>query len=116
MTVIDNVPLTDNSACVSSVKELLNDCSSVQRDIAYIQANFSFLPVTITKMEEKGNSLKQQFSVIEEAENNIQSARGKVGDKIRDKWSSVLQKNPGYSVLKRVHQVMNGWGKGRLTK
>ena len=108
MTVIDYVPLMDNSACVSSVKELLKDYSSVQRDIAYIQANFSFLPVSITKMEEKGNSLKQQFSVIEEAENNIQSARGKVGDKIRGKWASVLKKNPGYSVLKRLHHVMNG--------
>ena len=78
------------------------------RDIVYIQSNFSFLSHCITKLEAKGKSLQEQISIIKEAETKVKSATGRVNDKVRDKWNSVLRKNPGFSILNSVCDVMNG--------
>ena len=63
-----------------------------------------FISVSLyNEIEANEKFLQEQISIIKEAETKVKSA-----SKVRDKWSSVLRKNPGFLILSSVCDVMNG--------
>ena len=55
------------------------------------------------------------MAIVEEAKSKIDQVRGTKGQPIKEKMAQVLEKNPGWELMKRVRDVLEGEG-GDLPK
>ena len=80
----------------------------VRNDLAYIQANFGFIPGLISACEKRGAALSDGIRRIDEAVGLLRGAEGTIGDRVQEKLDSVLEKNGGLVTLRQISAVLCG--------
>jgi hypothetical protein len=99
----------DSSISIRECQELLKK-DSLSSSLAFISCHLSFLPAAITMLEEAGLPLADALKIVENAKMKINSIPGSTGRLLQEKLFSVLEKNPGLSVLGTVAEVLEGRG------
>lgn len=97
---------------IREAQELLQK-ESLKSDLAYVEANLSFLPVSIKLLEAHGLTLHRSLEILEDAEQKLNSIPGSTGKIFQDRLANVLRKNPSLNFVKQVSRVLQG-GKGNL--
>ena len=80
----------------------------MSRNLAYIKSNFSVISKSITRLEAGGMQLYNALKIVKEAESEPHKAQGEVAVKISAKLQRVLQRNPGYSTLRTISDILCG--------
>lgn len=99
---------SDDSAAVFVAKEMLSD-SSLQKNLTMIETHFSWLPLCITKLESSNLSLNEAIEEINTVEKNVDAIPGAI-EGVKEKFKYILNKNSGFSKLKKVNDFINGIG------
>lgn len=99
--------LGEDAVSITSAKKLLQD-PTIARDIAFIKSHYVFLVPIINALESSGKPVYTQLGLIEEVTEKINLVPGYVGEKVSEKLKSVLQKNPGLTVLRTVADILAG--------
>lgn len=99
--------LEDNSIYVIDAKKVLND-SKVQFNLAYISAHFTFIKNVISNFEGNSKPLNEKVEYLQDAINKISLAPGLVGQKVKKKLESVIQKNTGLKSLFVAASLLTG--------
>ncbi len=81
---------------------------TLKSDLTFIKAHLAFIPVYITKLEEQGLQLTDAVGLMEKARSKLTEVPGNIGEELKAKLDSVLQKNPGYDRVKTITGVLNG--------
>lgn len=89
-TVFDQFDANE-AMSIQEVKTLLNS-TNLANDVAYISANFGFLPEKIKKLEENSAPLGRQIQLIDETYKKICEAQGEIAVKGKKKMEIVLKK------------------------
>ncbi|XP_077528186.1 uncharacterized protein LOC144139806 [Haemaphysalis longicornis] len=98
----------DESVAVRRAQKVLHDVT-LACDLAYLCAHFTFLATTIQKLESSGTTLTENIQLILDAQERFASApRGPVADRAIEKLKSVLDRNPGFSTLTELSEVLSG--------
>lgn len=74
----------------------------------YIASNFTTLLQTIKVLETSGDTLEKNCGRIGQLEKFLADAPGIVAKKAHTKLVQVLNKNPGFSTLKAVANILSG--------
>lgn len=72
------------SEAVRECQTVLNDLT-VEQNLAFIKANYSFVSHAIKKLETKGLALTDSLQIIDEFKTNTARVQGSVGDIVRKK-------------------------------
>lgn len=106
--VVINSFTSDESSAVRKGQGVLF-VDSLQEGLAYLFANFTFLPNTIKKLVSSGETLIKNIALILHAHQGIAAVpEGPVAEKSRAKLQSSLDKNEGFSALKEVSRLLTG--------
>lgn len=97
----------DDATSIEKAQDLFND-SDMKLNLIYIYANFGTLPISITQLETSGLSLHDSIQIVKEVENKIQQAENRIGQEIKKKFKSVLDKNSGFITLSSISKVLDG--------
>ena len=81
---------------------------TVSRKLAYIKANFCGISKPITRLETMGIQLCDSINTVKQTESELLQVQGKVANKVNAKLQSVLERNPGYSTLCKVSDILCG--------
>ena len=81
---------------------------TVSRKLAYIKANFCGISKPITRLETMGIQLCDSINTVKQTESELLQVQGKVANKVNAKLQSVLERNPGYSTLCKVSDILYG--------
>ena len=100
--------LKNDSAHVQKLQVLLASKKKLGADLAFINAHLAFLPAAITKLEERGLSLNDQITIIDEVRTKIYQIPGSRGSIFRKKTDFVFTKNGGYSQLHDLNESLLG--------
>jgi hypothetical protein len=88
-------------------QEALNN-NKIAQDLAYINANFSILPAAIKRLEAQGLAMADALDILAEVKEALDGARGEIGEKMRQKFVKVRDRNPGLGQLIDIAKVLNG--------
>ena len=80
----------------------------MSRNVAYIKTNFSVISKSITRLEAVGMQMCNALKIVKEAESELHKAKGEVAMKISTKLESVLQRNPGFSRVYTISDILCG--------
>lgn len=80
----------------------------LSQQLAYIRANYSTIPTSITKLEAQGLSLTEALNILVEVKTAIGIATGPIGDQVRLKLDKVLENNPDFGKLIDIAKVLTG--------
>jgi hypothetical protein len=80
----------------------------MSRKLAYIKANFCGISKSITRLETVGIQLCDGMNIVKRTENELSRVQGEVANKVNAKLQSVLERNPGYSTLCKVSDILRG--------
>lgn len=94
------------SSSIKNVQELFS--ATMTKNLTYIKSNFSVISKSITRLETVGVQLCDALKIVEQTEGELLQAQGEVADKVRAKLQSVLVRNPGYSTLCKVADIICG--------
>lgn len=94
----------DEAQSILECTELLNDFE-LPLSLAFIDANFSVLPIAIEKLEAHGLSLKSAVELVQNVKNKISHM---YDQSYIAKIKTVLDKNPGFSILQEIASVLSG--------
>ena len=97
----------DGSNCVKIAKDCFSN-TSVRNDLSYIKSNFGFLPSTILKLEQRGETLNNYLKLITAADESLNSNSGILAKVIYSKFRNVIDKNTGLHVLNNIANVLSG--------
>lgn len=97
----------DDSQCIKMAQSVLRE-KKLKEDLAYIRANFTFLANSIKQLESSKLSLTELMAVFNEAKCRLKKAGGNIAEIVLKKLQMVIDRNPGYTVLKSVSDIMNG--------
>ena len=75
------------------------------RNLAYIKANFCGISKSITRLETVGVQLCDATHIVKQTESELY---GEVANNVNAKLQSVLERNPGYSTLCKVSDILCG--------
>ena len=82
--------------------------ATLQCDLAYLCAHFTFLADTIQKLENSGSTLTRKVELTSDVQKRFATApSGPVADSAIAKLKSVLYRDPGFSVLKELPKVLS---------
>ncbi|KAK9739893.1 hypothetical protein QE152_g8598 [Popillia japonica] len=82
--------------------------NKIQSELAYIATHFKMLVQTIKALEASGETLVKNLERITAIRGSFRNAPGVVAKKAYIKLEAVLAKNPGFSVLYEIYQILNG--------
>ena len=68
------------------------------------------LPIKLTQLEEAGLSLADSISIMDQTSLEIDKIPGEKGEKLQKKFHAVLARNPDYSTLRSISEVIQGSG------
>jgi hypothetical protein len=77
-------------------------------NFAYIKANFCGISKLITRLETVGVQLCDAINIVKQTESELSRVQGEVANKVNAKLQSVLERNPGYSTLWKVSDILCG--------
>jgi hypothetical protein len=80
----------------------------MSRNLAYIKANFCAISQSITRLETVDMQLCDAINIVQQTESELTRVQGQVANKINAKLQSVLERNPGYSTLCKVSDILCG--------
>jgi hypothetical protein len=80
----------------------------MSRNLAYIKANFCGISKSITRLETVGIQLCDAINIMKQTESELSGVQGEVANKVNAKLQSVLEPNPGYSILCKVSYILCG--------
>jgi len=80
----------------------------MSRNIAYIKAKFCGISKSITHLETVGIQLCDAINIVKQTENGLSRVQGEVANKVNTKLQSVLERNPGYSTLCKISDILCG--------
>lgn len=98
--------LESNSAAIRKAKSLLKE-DSLMRDLMLVKTHFSIIGSAIKQLETENLSLAQTVAIV----HNIQSKLADSGEAATfalDKLSACLSKNPGWSEMLLINEVLGG--------
>ena len=93
-----------DSSSIKSVQELFS--VTMSRNLAYIKANFCGISKSITRLETVGVQLCDATHIVKQTESELSRVQGEVANKVNAKLQSVLERNPGYSTLCNVSEIL----------
>lgn len=96
----------DDSSSIRTVQDLFS--STTSRNLAYIKSNFSVISKSIIRLEAVGMQLCNALEIVKKVESELHQAQGEVAVKICAKLQNVLQRNPGYSTLRTISDILCG--------
>ena len=64
--------------------------------------------MAIKRLETRGLTIFEYGEIQSEVKNAVESANGDVGEKIRNKYWDLMNKNPGFSKIRQIGQVLGG--------
>jgi hypothetical protein len=80
----------------------------MSRNLAYIKANFCGISKFITRLEIVGILLCDAINIVKETESEISRVQGEVANTVNAILQSVHERNPGYSTLCKVNDILCG--------
>jgi hypothetical protein len=80
----------------------------MSRNLAYIKTYFCGISKSITRLETVGIQLCDAINIVKQRESELSRVQGKVANKVNAKLQSVLERNPGYSTLCKVSEILCG--------
>jgi len=95
----------DDAIAIRESKRILA-VTSVAADLAFNKTHLEFLPQAIKQLEKAGLPLTQALEILEEVKSKVNSIPGIKGELFQNKLRSVLEKNPGLSVMKQVGHIL----------
>uniref|UniRef100_A0A915D7Z8 Uncharacterized protein n=1 Tax=Ditylenchus dipsaci TaxID=166011 RepID=A0A915D7Z8_9BILA len=108
----ENIPRIDDSveeyAPQVKIAQTIFNSSEVVQKLAYIQSNFSFIPTAIKKLETQGLSLNQSFETLDAVKTIVEAAPGEIGQRVKEKFNSVMQNNYALNRLLAISKVQRG--------
>uniref|UniRef100_A0A914HSA2 DUF659 domain-containing protein n=1 Tax=Globodera rostochiensis TaxID=31243 RepID=A0A914HSA2_GLORO len=81
---------------------------NVQADLAFIRANFHYLPDAIEKLEARDLLLVESLDILADVGNEINLVPGPVGKVMQEKFGNVLLNNPGFDQMREIGMVLRG--------
>jgi len=97
----------EDAVAIQKCHTLLND-PSLEANLVYIQSNYGFLSVNITRLESSGQLLSEAISIVNNTTDNINKAGGQIGNEICSKFKTILEKNSGFKTVCQISKVLNG--------
>ena len=107
-TILDKLD-PDDALSIEKGQELFQSFS-LEADLAFIAAHLSFLPPTLTRLEERGLPLIDALAVVDQAQRRIDGILGEKGDRLKCKFDAIMQRNPGINILRAVERILKGEG------
>ena len=80
----------------------------MSRNLVYTKANFCGISKSITRLETVGIQLCDAINIVKQIESELSRVLGEVANKVNAKLQSVLERNPGYSTLCKVPDILCG--------
>jgi hypothetical protein len=99
---------TKDSSSIKPVQELFS--VTMSRNLAYIKSNVCGISKSITRLETVGIQLCDAINIVKQTESELSQVQGEVANKVNAKLQSVLERNPGYSTLCKVSDILCGNG------
>jgi hypothetical protein len=104
--VVEKLDSSD-ATCIHAAEEILKK-PSLKNDLAFIAANFKWVPDKIRELEKKNVLLTDAMDIISDAFAKFQATPGFLGVRIKEKCNFVLDRNVGLSKLKAIADVLRG--------
>ena len=106
LRVLSNLEPND-AASIHIVSELMKE-SSVKNDLAYIAANFGWLPDRIRQLEEKNALLTEAMDTFSKMIQDLKRTPGSFGERVRKKCELILERNPDFENLSAIADILRG--------
>ena len=97
----------EDAASIRHANGLIQN-ENLKRQLAFINTNYSFLPLTIAQLEEQGLCIENSLKLLEDAEARISSVGGDSGAAIFEKFKFVFGKNTGLKTMRGISKVLQG--------
>lgn len=97
----------DEALSIERAQQLI-ESASLEADLAFIAAHLSLLPTILTRLEESGLPLPKSLSVLEEAKTVIHDIPGERGEVLKQKFDSIIERNPGIKILRNIAARLEG--------
>jgi hypothetical protein len=94
----------NDSSSIRSVQELFS--ATMSRNLAYIKSNFCGISKSITRLQTVAIRLCDAVNIVKQTKSELSRAQGEVANKVSAKLLSVLERNPGYSTLCKVSDIL----------
>lgn len=104
--ILDRLDETE-SAAIPKAKALFEK-PEVKQQLACLFADYGFLPQAITKFEDTHLAIVHQCNFLDQIYLAFEMIGTGIGDGAKNKLASVLAKNPGYSMLRKITSVLEG--------
>jgi hypothetical protein len=82
--------------------------TTLQSELAFIKANYDFVSKTITNLEVECLPLHESIKIITNFEEKICKVPGKIGQKVKQNFFEVIEKNTGYHSLQKANRILMG--------
>jgi hypothetical protein len=97
---------TKVSSSFRSAKELFS--VTMSSNLANKKANVCGISKLITRLETVGIQLCDAINIVKQIESELSRVQGEVANKVNAKLQSVFERNPGYSTLWKVSDILCG--------
>jgi hypothetical protein len=78
----------------------------MSKNLAYIKTNFCGISKSITRLETVGIQLCGAINIVKQTESGLSRVQGEIANKVNAKSQRVLERNPGYSTLCKVSDIL----------
>jgi hypothetical protein len=80
----------------------------MSKNLAYIKANFCGISKSIIRLETVGIQLCDAINILKQTESELSRVQGEIANKFDAKLQRVFERNPGYSTLCKVSDILCG--------
>ena len=91
----------EEATAIKISKDFLHD-STIVADIPFIASNYGFLEESIDKLESYGQPLHANIKIVTDIMNIITSVNDAAANPIKEKHSTVIDKNDGFKTLQNI--------------
>jgi hypothetical protein len=82
--------------------------TTLQSELAFIKASYDFVSKSITNLEVECLPLHESIKIITNFEEKICKVPGKIGQKVKQKFFEIIEKNAGYHSLQKANRILMG--------
>ena len=98
----------EDAVAIKKAKQILEN-NTLFASLAYIKANFTCLISTIKSLESGQCTLVESIAKVQQLKIYLDEGVGPI-EKARQKFCKVIDKNPGYSTMFQIAEILNGIG------
>lgn len=96
-----------DALCIQSAQDAFNT-KEVRAELLFVLTNFVRLAKVIQKLESQGNSLDESLEHVKLLGVSLNKVKGPKGLTIKQKFKSVIDKNPGFHLIKSINDALSG--------